>query len=208
MARTKQPLAERIPYDPDRHCGQMLSRRGKTVRCKALKGQNTSHPGEGRCSEHTDHSASNYYLSVRPTRLHYLIERVKQEKNPIDVTKELEVMRALAIAFIEDNSELTDPNGILQASELLSKIAKVAQQCQQIQQAEMIHIKAVELIHMQMAEVVMRVIQGSGIGDDMADKLIEQIKNRWGTIKIETNPKELQKVLAAQNQTNEEVQNG
>lgn len=199
MKRIRKPKSDPPPrFDPERHCGEMMTRRGKPVRCARLKGDGTSHAGQGRCSDHTDPIAANYYLGVRPTRLHYLLQRVREEGgNPSDILKELEILRAMTIAFIEDNSELDDLDAILQASDLLSKIMKGAQQYQQIQQAETIHIQAVQLIHIQMAEVVMKVIERmdpENMGSNWREKAIESIKSQWGAISIETNPREIKKL--------------
>ena len=196
--RPNPTVLVKIKYDPDRHCGGRILKSGRTRYCTALKGQGTDHPGAGKCSGCGGSKPSNYYLSLRPTRLHYLLQRVKDAgSNPCDILNELDTMRAMTIAFIEDNSELDDPEAILQASDLLSRITKAAQQYQQIQQAETMHIKSVELIHMQMAQVMYEFIMKAdpALGEDWREKLVERIKNQWGMIKIETNPKEVKKMM-------------
>lgn len=205
--KPSKPSTIRIAYDPERHCGHPMQRDGKPYgKCKALKGQGTAHPGIGKCADHATSLVTGkeekftYYETVRTTRLQGLLRRARDmNEEPSNIQGELEYLRALVLGMSEDNPELDDPETVMQLSDLLSKVIKAAETHQKIQQNEMIHIKAVELIHMQMAEVVMRSIMSVDpqlLGDDWKDKLIEQIKVKWGAISVETNPRELKRLSA------------
>lgn len=50
MPRAKQPPELPVGFDPDKHCG--ATRRNKGVACMLVKGQNTDHPGVGKCYLH------------------------------------------------------------------------------------------------------------------------------------------------------------
>lgn len=193
MPRKRKQTDLPVVYDKDRHCGVWITKNRRRVRCTALKGSGTPTAGLGPCSQHLDKAIRqpNYFLTQRPTRLHYLIQRVNESGgDPTDIVQELLLLRALLAGFVEDNAELDDPGAILQASELANKVVKAAQIFQQIQQAETLHIRSVKLLEVQMARVMIQMVKEFLPGDE-GQRLINRIRDGWGALSIEQDPRKI-----------------
>lgn len=187
-------------YDAERHCGKP-TRAG--IPCTMLKGQGTDHPGEGACKLHGGNVGhgnfkTGIYSHIKRNRLKQLIEKVRDSgMDPLDILGELEIARAMLMMFLEDHANLDDREDRHEASELIDKITRAAFMYQKMQQSDMIHVKLVELIHMRMADVVIRVINmldpdQSTLWKQLA---IQKIRDQWGMIQIETSPRELKRVF-------------
>ena len=179
--RAKRGPDNRIIFDPELHCGAKTTSTQGHEPCRNVKGFRTPHPGESRCWKHGGLTPikTGIYSKVRGTRLKDLIEKVREKNaDPLDVVKEcLLVTRAMTTGFIEDHSELDDPEAIMQAADLLFRTTRIAGRVNQMEQVNMVHLDVVRLLHERMASVVMRVVKDPN--------LIETIKDQWGRIQVE-----------------------
>lgn len=195
-------------YNPKRHCGSPVGKDNQP--CLALKGQGTEHPSLGFCVKHDDGTFTkpkpkkvNIYQMAGSQRLERLLEKVRGSGyGAFDIISELEMLRALAIGYIEDHPMMEDEQDIRLAADLLERIIKASVEYRKLQQSEMIHVKFVEYIHARMAEVVVRVIQQLEPNPelDWKEQAVELIQKRWGGIQVDTSPKELKRMFEASSQ--------
>lgn len=165
--------------------------------CGQKAGWGTDHVGKGRCKLHGGLTPVKHgrYSTVSDKRLGRLLEEIKaQERNPLDVTEELTLMRALVKDWLERYTQLRDallawhanqsadgfapPNRIPDVQEvrpLLETISRMVQRIEKAQSDKYIPRGQFYRIMMAMGSVVdARVLD---------DELKRQIREDW--LKIE-----------------------
>ncbi|MFW8627673.1 hypothetical protein [Deinococcus sp. ME38] len=90
-------------------CGAQL--RGKAGQyCKNAAGKGTDHVGQGRCRLHGGATPIKHgrYSRIQRPRLQTLMAELAKDADPLDVTQELLILRALVTDYIERYDALTD----------------------------------------------------------------------------------------------------
>lgn len=89
-------------------CGANAKSTGKP--CQNPAGFKTDHPGEGRCHIHGGKSQvkSGRYSSIKRKRIAELLKEFRTDPDPLDVTEELHLLRALVLDYVERYDEVTD----------------------------------------------------------------------------------------------------
>lgn len=87
-------------------CGA-LNRQGKP--CGNAAGKGTDHKGEGRCKNHGGAAPikSGRYSTITRSTIKGLLEQFEADANPLDLTPELHLLRALILDYIERYQEFT-----------------------------------------------------------------------------------------------------
>ena len=89
-------------------CG--AERRQERGVCTRPSGWGTTHPGQGRCKLHGGATPikSGRYSVVTRERIRELIEKLEDDPNPLDMTPELVMCRALFVDYVERYDEFTE----------------------------------------------------------------------------------------------------
>jgi hypothetical protein len=106
--------------EPVEKCDSKLRNKDKT--CRQTAGNRTDHPGVGRCWLHgglnqkidlTD--PKNRYLIMKQGRIRDLIEAFAEDTNPLDLSHEVMVLRALLLDLMERWESIYGVDGALLA---------------------------------------------------------------------------------------------
>lgn len=89
-------------------CGARAKSTGKP--CQNPAGFKTDHPGEGRCHLHGGKSQvkTGRYSRIKRKRIAELLEDFRTDPDPLDITEELHLLRALVLDYVERYDEVTD----------------------------------------------------------------------------------------------------
>ena len=89
------------------HCGA-TTRAGTP--CRRPAGWGTDHVGEGRCKLHggLNPVKTGRYSRIKRARVRELIDEFKQDPQPLDLTDEVLLLRALLTDFVERYDEMSD----------------------------------------------------------------------------------------------------
>jgi hypothetical protein len=190
-------LDQPVVFDSIRHCGYMFN----SIPCTRVKGQGTVHLGEGPCIEHDKDPKrhNSLYTNIRRNRLNDLIQQVRNSGlDPLDILGELELMRALALGFLQERAQLDDINDVERASDLIDKITRTAFLYQKMQQSQMIHVAFLDVVFIKMADEMTRVINSINPerSDNWKENAIRTIRDKWALIQIDPNPRELKRIMA------------
>ena len=179
-----------VKFDPKRHCGAPLPQVGPIKRQKFCTKLAES------CPEH-GHKPVGYYSHIRRNRLNEIIERARESGvDPSDVLGELELVRALLIAYVEDHTDLDDSESVAMTGELADRVIRAAQAFRKMRQEEMIHKMALVLLEQEMANSMMAEIEAidPNLVAEWKQVLIEKIRERWGQISVPTSVRELKRI--------------
>jgi len=103
------PDSGKIKYDPDKHCG---ARKRDGSRCLKSKGWGVKGVSDGPCRAHGGAAAKanrthGWYSNIKSDRVKSLLKRVrKAEHDVMDLAPEAELIRAMAIDFLERYDEM------------------------------------------------------------------------------------------------------
>jgi hypothetical protein len=78
--------------------------------CTQIAGWGTDHAGEGRCKLHGGSSPIKHgrYSTIKRPRLKEILESLESDPDPLDLSPELRLLRALILDYIERYDEQTD----------------------------------------------------------------------------------------------------
>lgn len=105
------PIPHRKPFDPETMCGAQMRRRMPGTWCQNPKGYKTPHLGEGRCWLHGGLSPIKHGLGSLIThgRLKDLLQKIKEQEHAImDLTPEVDLMRAMVIDYVNRYDDFID----------------------------------------------------------------------------------------------------
>lgn len=194
-------MGKNLPTKADR-CGAK-TRSGHP--CKQAAGAGTDHPGEGRCKFHGGASPirSGRYSKIDRPRIRELYEEFAQDADPLDVSDELHMARAIFRDFLErydENStalrvwwsnipdELQDtleaisgdrPRQILDIADairIIDTISKIVSRVEKVRSDSAITRKDLFRLISEYA----RIVDARVVDDDVK----EQIKNDWLQVRL------------------------
>jgi hypothetical protein len=181
--------------------------------CKSLPGSGTNHPGQGRCSFHGGTKEGDARLTaggrslVKRTRIHELAEQ-EAERDPTDITKEINQLRGTYESFLEDYENIKNallewnadeaveakkagrkprPQRIAdihEAAVLIERAARVSDMLVRQQQADAVSLKELLRLMAEMARVLEHVI-GKNISDErLGAQILIEVAEGWQAVRI------------------------
>lgn len=96
-----------VTPDAPRSCGAKTRGGGA---CQKPLGWGTDHPGQGRCKLHGGATPVKHgrYSKIQHSRLRELLEQAEQDPDPLDLTPELSLLRAVVHDYIERHASVSD----------------------------------------------------------------------------------------------------
>ncbi|AFZ67000.1 hypothetical protein [Deinococcus peraridilitoris] len=96
------------PYGGSPLCGAKL--RGKEATCRNAAGFKTDHPSQGKCYLHGGKTPVKHgrYSLLKHARLRELLEQAEQDPDPLDLTQDVLLMRAVVHDYLDRHGLVTD----------------------------------------------------------------------------------------------------
>lgn len=136
-------------------CG---SRRNKfpDKNCKRPAGWGTDHVGEGRCKLHGGATPIKHgrYSKIGRARLREKLEIVEQDPDPLNLTADIQLARAILHEASDLNIENMGPKFGTFLTELLERVSRIAKRHHEMQEQRGVSLETLRWIKEQMGLVV------------------------------------------------------
>lgn len=161
-------------FDPTRggtKCG--AKKKQGAGHCSRAAGYNTDHPGEGRCHLHGGATPIKHgrYSKVKRKDLRELMRELADDPDPLDLTEDLLMMRALLRTLVDKKSASS-----AEAARVLAEVTKVAERMERIRNGSAISLANLNRVMHEMGRAV------DALVDDPATR--ERIRDAWLQIRI------------------------
>lgn len=161
----KSGYADQVPKEPpgehagDGYCGQTA-------------GWGTDHPGTGRCKFHNGRPPTHgRYSRYLKTSLGDEIDRLREDPDPLDLTEEVHLARALLRRAL-DNDDFSDASRM----SLVSEISKIVKRIEDVRAQNAISVKDLQRLMMEMGRVVAQHVEDQ--------EIIDRIRDEWRSIRL------------------------
>lgn len=140
--------------------------------CKQPAGWRTDHPGTGRCKFHNGRPPTHgRYSRYLETQLGDAIKELEEDPDPLDLTEEVHLARALLQRAL-DNESLTDSDRM----GLVSDLSKIVKRIEDVHAQNAISLPDLNRLMTEMGRVVAHHV------DDQ--ETIDAIREEWRTIRL------------------------
>lgn len=169
---THEPVA--TDFDPTKggtKCG--AKKKQGPGYCARAAGYNTDHLGQGRCDLHGGKTPIKHgrYSKVKRKDLREHIAELELDPDPLDLTPDLHMMRALWRSLVEKKK--ADP---LDAARLLAEATRIVERMERIRNANAISHRDLNRVMHEMGRVVDAFIEDQATRD--------KIRDGWLSIKL------------------------
>lgn len=140
--------------------------------CKAEAGKGTDHLGEGRCKHHNGRPPTHgRYSRYLETQLGDAIREFEEDPDPLDLTEEVHLARALLRRALDDES-LADSDRM----DLVSEVSKIVKRIEDARSQNAISVPELTRLMTEMGRIVAHHVEDQDT--------IDAIREEWRTIRL------------------------
>lgn len=146
--------------------------------CRNRAGAHTDHVGVGRCKFHGGNNVrkSGRYSSILTTRVGELLDAHAGDENPLDLSHELHLARALLQDYLERRAESADGEALAEGIRLVEKIAGIVHKIEQIKAQNAITPADLNRLMVNMGLVVRQFVTD--------DETCKRIQDGWLALRV------------------------